>query len=199
MRWVLGAATLLLTGSAGRADLLWYNTTTNRITYWNEGTNFLKGSRTDNTVGCLVQLVWAGFDTTNNVASIFGEGTTGDDVVVGTNWIGRDVLGTDVNGWLNNGTPRPATSSYWYYVRAWSLPAASYSNGWVPNSGSVLYGDSFLLQYSGDGSPPQNTIFNFGGASGFAANLVPIPEPFSLFLFLWGLITFRAVRSRFKR
>ena len=189
---------VILAGHAAYADLLWYTTATNRITYFNGGTNYLKGSRTDYTIGCLVQLIWAGNDLTNNPANLFESGITGDDRVVATNWFGRDILGSDVNGWLNNGTAVPAVSNYWYYVRAWSLPAASYTNGWVPNSSGVLYGDSYLLRYPGDGSPPQNTVFNFGGALGFAADLVPIPEPASLLLLLCGFATWPLARARRK-
>jgi hypothetical protein len=167
-----------------------------RITYSTGGTDYLTGHRTDYTVGCFVQLIWGGNDLTNNIASVFESGVTGDDVVVATNWFGRDVLGPDVNGWLNNGAASPAISNYWYYVRAWSLPASDYTNGWVPQSSGVLYGDSHLYRYPGDGSPPQNVVFNFGGASGFSADLVPIPEPVSILLFLWGMATWQAVRNR---
>ncbi len=181
-------------GAPAQADILWFNASSNRITYASGGTDYLQGHRTDFTAGCFVQLIYAGSNGTIGMASIFGTGVTEDDEVVATAWMGMNVFGVDVDGWLNNSAAAPAVMDQWYFVRAWSAPASDYLNGWVPSLGGVLYGNSTLWQYPGDGIPPADTSFNFGGASGFSTLLTPVPEPGTLALCALGLLAWAARR-----
>lgn len=176
--------------------IIWFNSSSNRITYASGGTDYLQGNRTDFTIGCFVQLINAGQDGLISIASIYGDGITGDDAVIATAWIGMNVFGADVNGWINNSGAASALTTNLYYVRAWDAPASDYSSGLVPSFSGVQYGNSDLWTYPGDGSPPGDTAFNFGGAYGFATTLTPVPEPTVLTLGLAGLVAMMARRRR---
>ncbi len=173
MKRGLTIAILLATAPFARPDIHWFNEDTNRVTYATGGTDYLFGSQTDSTAGCLVQLIYAGPDGTNNPAVPTGDGVTGDDVVADKRWIGANVLQVDRNGYLRYKLT-PGITGGLYYVRAWTAPAAEYGGGLVPTSMTNFYGDSALWSFPGTVVPPgDDDRFNFGGAGGFAANRIP--------------------------
>ncbi len=159
--------------SEAAAGLRWFNTATNRITYESGGTNYLAGSKTDSNIGCFLQLIYAGTNGQINLARGTGDGTTVDDEVTATLWFGKDVIGSDVNGWVNNGIAVPGITNGWYYARAWSAPSPNFAAGLIPIAPSNSYGNSALWQYPGTPVPPgPDDAFNFGGA-GFSTTLIP--------------------------
>lgn len=152
-------------------DFFWKNSETNRITYAGGGTNYLPGVTNDPTVSCFIQLIYAGANNSNDPAVAGGEGTSADDVVVDTAWIGNNGPGTP--GWFaqsffqNDVTGR-------YFARVWSAPALDYSNRLVPTSPTNLYGDSALFVNPLVEPPgPLYPTFDFGGATGFSTTLSP--------------------------
>ncbi len=196
------AALLALVAFSARADvgILWFNAETNRITYGSGGTDYLSGNRLDASLGCFLQLIMTGPDGLINPARDSGDGTTGDDTVIATAWFGMDIFSADRNGWVNNSTVAAATSGAVYYARAWSAPSPDYLNGLVPTSATNRYGDSATWLYPGAGSPPQDQIFNFGGAEGFSTTLQAVPEPGVSCLFAVGTVLFaRRVLKRRER
>ncbi len=184
--WAITVCYVLLPASVD-AGILWYTTATNRISYDSGGTNYLVGSQFDPSAGCFVQLIYAGPNNSNDIAWYEGDGTSNDDVVMATNWFGHNIFLSDRNGWFNNGVAASGITNGYFFVRAWSAASPNYAAGLVPTAPTNRYGDSFLWQYMGDGDPPQNQVFNFGGALGFSTTLAPIPEAPTLAAWLFGI------------
>lgn len=119
--------------------------------------------------GSLIQLIDAGGDWTNNPATYFGDGTTGDDKVV--------QVGAISAGGTFSGDFSGALTNNFYFVRAWSgeLPFQT-SN--VP-SFPALYNDSAIYQYTGYTNLPSpwDITFYFDGASGWATTKTALPAP----------------------
>ncbi len=191
--YVLMAALIPL---IAHADFEWFNTSTNRITA-SDGITPLPGNRTNSSMGVFIQLIYAGADDTIDPAHIWGDGTTGDDEVVETAWMGQFIFDPDRDGWMNPfGVVDDDDTSRYYYVRVWSEPSPNYALGYVPMITVDAYGDSFLWQNPGTVPPGIPDEFNFGGTAGFSTNLQAIPEPRALALVLLGLFTVRLIRRR---
>jgi hypothetical protein len=181
-----------------RADFQWHNTSTNIVAYADSNVG-LAYSRTDSSIGCFVQLIYAGSDNQIDAAVNSGNGVTDDDVVHATSWIGRNAYG-DQSGILPTvGTFTGDTSPGRYYVRLWTAPSPDFANGVVPTSATNFYGNSAL--WANPGSEPGPDEFNFGGAGdvnnvGFHANIAPVPEPGILVLGWLGLVCLRLFGAR---
>lgn len=175
-------------------DFNWFNMTTNMVGYYGSNTG-LAYSRTDSSVGCFVQLIWAGPNNTID-APVFSNvnGAGGDDVVQVWSWFGRGAFG-DQSGVVPTISPNTLTtdSSGYYYVRAWSAPSPDLGAGQIPNNTSNYFGNSVL--WLNPGNEPGPDEFNFGG-NGDANNIgwrltTQIPEPATMGLGILGLISLR--------
>ncbi|HEY8241506.1 MAG TPA: hypothetical protein VIH35_08665, partial [Kiritimatiellia bacterium] len=169
---------LVLAGHAS-ADIAWFNTPTNLVTY-SDGLTPLYGYKGSNDISCFIQLFYAGTDDAIDTAQNTGTGATDDDMLVAWSYIGANLPGspgsTSHYGWVSAGTMTNEIVSEFYYVRVWTAPSADFNNGYVPTDGTNFYGDSALFQaLAGFDSPnpPQN--LNFGSDGGFAATLTAIP------------------------
>lgn len=162
---------LLMHPSMSVADrFTWGNTTTNRVTY--AGGGGLAYSRTDASVGCLAQLIYAGGDGLPNPAVPSGTGVTGDDTVITNSWFGRNAFG-DQSGVVPSQSDVTAVSGQVFYVRSWTAPAADFSSGQVPTSTTNRYVDSDTYVFPGGGTGIEHSVvWNFGG-TGLVANAVP--------------------------
>ncbi len=188
-----------------RADLSWFNTSTN-LAYYADGTTPLFGIKGSNAVSAFVQLIYAGADDTIDPAQYFGTGTTGDDQAVAWSYIGANLPGTAGStshyGRVIGGTYTDTIAGGLYFVRTWTAPSDDFANGIVPGSTLTnLYGNSELVQAMAGfepPNPPQN--FNFGGSAGVISSLTPIPEPaVSVLLGIgWLLLVHRRLRGQRK-
>ena len=170
-RILVAVAAAMAAAAPALADFSWFNSTTSRITYASGGANYLAGQLTDSNVSCFVQLIFAGTNNTNDVAVNSATGTTNDDVVIATSWIGKNpsshqgVKGVDV---------QTNDVSGFYFVRVWTAPSPDFSGGLVPVSPTNLYGDSRLFAANPSCDLPFcETNFDFGGNGGFATTLSP--------------------------
>lgn len=196
MRRILIILLSIFGAGATYADFEWYNTSTNRITAA-DGITPLPGNRTNASMGVFIQLIYAGPDDTIDPANIWGDGTTGDDEVVETAWMGQFIFDPDRDGWMNPfGVVEDDDTSRYYYVRVWSEPSPNYALGYVPMITTDAYGDSFLWQNPGTIPPGLPDEFNFGGTMGFSTSLQAIPEPRALALALLGLLAVRLCNRR---
>lgn len=177
---------LLSVGWAHAVTIDWFNSTAAKV-YYADGVTALNAS-TSGLSGCLLQLVYAGANKSNDPAqaSLETTGVTWDDEVVDVGFF----------GWKTTpGPPTPTTdglmqsprsfdaSAYVngdvFFVRAWTAPAAQLltnapSLTYVPVAQSNRYGDSALFVYTAPATP--NVSFNFGsegGRAGWAAALSP--------------------------
>lgn len=197
----LTAVLALVAAVSAQADFEWFNTTTNRIAY-NDGSTFLAGSFGDSSVGCFLQLIYAGADNAIDPAVASGDGTTDDDVVASTSWIGRSQF-ADNAGYMNPFEFYADDSVGYYYVRAWSAPADDFGAGTIPTASTNFYGDSALFDNTSPSTPPETDSFNFGGAGdgsnvGWTTDtpLAAIPEPSIVALALIGVATLRLYRRK---
>jgi hypothetical protein len=149
-------------------------------------TTALAGSPFDAAVGFFVQLVFAGPDNVIDsipatVPSDFPDGTgaQGDDVVKSVRWIGAGRF-VDTDGKFNAGNPMGDDPAGKYYIRAWSGPSqdAAKTQSDDPSarlplphedvSGLFLWvGESSLVDYPEDSSPPSLVGIDFTATSGF--------------------------------
>lgn len=186
----------LLSASSTFADFTWANTSTNRL-YYNGGSVLLPGNYTDSSIGCFVQLIWAGADNAIDAAVASGTGVTDDDQVHATTWIGGNILGGPA-GRYNGGSTFTTDSNGFYYVRFWTAPSADFANGLVPTSTTNFYGNTAL--WSNPGTEPPGTADQFNNIpnGGISATLTAsaIPEPTIVGLGLIGLMTLRLYRRR---
>ena len=197
---LLIVALLTVSTATSHAYIFWFNSSTNRIA-GSDGVTPLTGSFSDNTVGCFVQLVYAGANNSIDNAINSGTGVTGDDVVVSTGWFGQKVFG-NVQGYMDGDDVYEAAGTY--YVRAWSAPASNYAAGLVPTGESTYYGNSDTFSYSVP-DPEAEVAFNFGGTGdgnniGWSTNMsvAAIPEPGAVMLALIGILSARFFRRHLK-
>lgn len=169
--------------------------------YYANGSTYLDGN-SDSSLGCFVQLIWTGPDNEIDTAYLDGgDGTSmDDDVVVDWRWMGSGLAG-GADGWFSGGDVVDGgniQSDRWYYARAWTAPADSYSAGDIPTSPTNKYGNSPTWQYPK--SDPVRDGFDVTDSSypQFTTSLSPlaIPEPAVLALGLIGLISIRLLRRR---
>lgn len=172
------------------AGINWFNNLP--ITYAN-GTTPLIASIDNASVGCFVQLIYAGANGVIDGAVNSGVGTTVDDTVVAFGFFGQDdIAATDgifpihtvasSSGLVTNGL---------YFARAWSAPSENFSSGLVPTSGTNFYGNSATWSFPGSVPPALDDDFDFTSSGAFATTLSPIPEPAMLGLGIVGLISLR--------
>ncbi|MFH0909469.1 MAG: hypothetical protein V1929_11975 [bacterium] len=154
----MAAALALCLPWTAQATIDWFNTETNLVGYADQTTP-LKGDTFDSTLGCFVQLIWAGPNDLINPAVNQGPGVTGDDQVLAVAFVGQasffPIDGLVIGGNIGN------DSNGFYYVRAWSAPSPDFAGGLVPTSPTNRYGDSTL--WANPGSRPGPDSFNFGG------------------------------------
>ncbi|HPG00086.1 MAG TPA: hypothetical protein PLE77_08445 [Kiritimatiellia bacterium] len=196
MKKVAIVCLIALLSASAYADFDWFNTSTNRL-YYNGGSTPLVGSQSDSSVGCFVQLIWAGTDNTINGAVLSGTGVTGDDQVQATTWVGGTLF-TGPAGRYTGGSTFTADSAGLYYVRFWTAPAFDYAGGLVPTSGTNFYGNTALWSNPGTEPPGTADVFNNIPNGGVSATLTAsaIPEPTIVGLGLIGLLTLRLYRRR---
>lgn len=196
MKKVAIACLIALLSASAYADFEWFNTSTNRL-YYNGGSTLLAGNQTDNTIGCFVQLIWAGADDQIDIAALSGDGTTDDDDVVDTTWVGGGLFGGPAGRYTYPSTVTADNPGY-YYVRFWTAPSADYSSGLIPTSSTNFYGNTALWSNPGTEPPSAADVFNNIPNGGISATLVAsaIPEPTLLGLGLVGLLTLRMYRRR---
>jgi hypothetical protein len=119
----------------------------------------------------LVQLIYCGANGEIDIADQNGDGATGDDVVLGYAWIGKNWFSAgQFQGDTINNTSYADGSQL--YIRAWEAPAASSGSGAVP-TGNTYYGNSQKFTISGflSGNPESfNNTTNFN-------TTIAIPEP----------------------
>ena len=180
-----------------RANIPWFNTSTNRV-YYDDGVTALFGYKGSNDISCFVQLIDAGTNGAIDVAINSGTGANADDTVVAWSYIGENVPGaagsTSAYGRVVASTFTNETAGDLYYVRVWTAPSPDFSNGLVPTDATNFYGNSGLftaLTGFDPPNPPEN--FNFGAAGGFSTTLQAVPEPGTLAL---GLISATCVWLR---
>jgi hypothetical protein len=167
----------LVAGERAFGSFTWLNFDINALKDSTGGQ--LKGS-TDFSQGCFVQLIDAGADQTNSPAVYYGDGTSGDDRVVQTAWIGYGYEGADG---IVSKLFEQAVVNQLYYVRAWSKPSPDFNQGVVPSNGA-LYNDASSRPLSQahlpgscwqyDGSNPE---YQFAGAFGFSTAKTALPAP----------------------
>jgi hypothetical protein len=191
----------VLCATSARADISWFNTSTNRV-YYEDTVTALFGYKGSNEISCFVQLINAGTNGVADQALNSGQGNFIDDTVVAWSYIGENVPGTAGSPSAYGRVVAPNFAGDVvgdeYYVRVWTAPSPDFALGLVPTDGTNFYGDSALFTANSGfepPNPPQN--FNFGGAGGFATTLQAIPEPGTLAL---GLVAASCVwlRRRFR-
>lgn len=194
MKKVAIACLIALLSASVYADFDWANTSTNRL-YYNGGSALLDGNA-DNTIGCFVQLIWAGADGQIDDAVLSGTGVTDDDTVESTTWVGNNVF-LNADG-RYAGSTITADDAGSYYVRFWTAPSANYASGFVPTSSTNYYGNTALWSNPGTEPPGDPDVFNSIPNGGISATLQvsAIPEPTLLGLGLVGLMTLRMYRRR---
>lgn len=190
------ACLIALLSASAYADFNWFNTSTNRL-YYNGGSVLLPGNQTDSSIGCFVQLIWAGADNTIDSAIASGTGVTDDDVVEATTWVGGNIIG-GASGRYTYSTTVTADDPGYYYIRFWTAPSANYASGLVPTSTTNFYGNTALWSNPGTEPPGATDIFNNIPNGGVSATLTAsaIPEPTIVGLGLIGLMTLRLYRRR---
>jgi hypothetical protein len=169
-----------------RADIAWFNTSTNRV-FYNDAVTALFGFKGSNDISCFVQFINAGTNSTIDAASNSGTGASLDDAVVAWSYIGENVPGlagsTSAYGRVVATAFSNEVVGDIYYVRVWTAPSPDFSLGLVPTDSTNFYGNSGLFTANSGfdpPNPPEN--FNFGAAGGFATTLQAIPEPGTLAL-----------------
>ena len=195
MKKVAIVCLIALISASAYADFDWFNTSTNRL-YYNGGSVLVDGDASSS-VGCFVQLIWAGVDNTINGAVLGGTGVTGDDEVHATTWVGNNVF-LNADGRYSSPSTFTADSAGYYYIRFWTAPASDYASGLVPTSGTNFYGNTALWSNPGTEPPGGADAFNSIPNGGISATLTAaaIPEPTIVGLGLIGLMTLRLYRRR---
>ncbi len=149
----------------------------------------------DDTVGSLVQLVYAGLDGIIDAAvgsNVYG--VSNDDTIAAYAWIGRLVppafrpgrfIGPDYDNYRPNGSK--------YYVRTWEGVSRSSGTGQIPLAPS-FYGDSGLFTVTGNTEPPG--FEEFFVTTPFSTTSLVVPEPATFAFFaIAGLFAF--IKRRF--
>ena len=183
------------------ADIEWFHDISEGNPILDEGAVAVVGNTFDSSVGSFLQLIWAGPNGTIQAADGGAtDGAGGDDLVVDTSWIGRNIFGPN-DGFAGAG---PAFTGDLdggvYYVRAWNQASPNFAGGEIPLISS-FYGNSVVtLTNPNDpiGEPPDlPTSFEFApNASGTLQTTIAIPEPTVLALFAIGLIGLRTFRKK---
>ena len=213
-------ASILASSQVAIADFTWGVGENDRI-FESDGTTRLTGSRLDASAGYFVELIFAGANESIDFGPTDGggnylfdpsntSGVYGDDVRVGTAWVGKGTPNIPVPGFADGyffqdiTAPTGGVASNFYYVRAWEAPSADQST--LPihlAAGNINFGVSSLLQDpegdGGTGNPPLPAqSYTFGG---FNTSLVgvAIPEPGTLALFGIGGFALWNVQRRKKK
>lgn len=239
MKTVCASLVIFLMAGAAGADLIWFvdHVDSEHLILGPDDpldphetsfTTALMGDSSDNSLGSMAQLVFAGADNRIDTPSVsIPTGVSGDDEVVSTRWFGAGLppsLGLNENGAFRAGDPwgggldddfEDSTVGFSFYLRVWagvSLDPMEVVNGdrtaRIPtlNPGGFLwYGDSSLFvnlgdDPQGDGGLDDLYQIDFGSLDGgFVANQL-IPEPSSVVLALVGglLVARRMRRSGFE-
>lgn len=171
-----------------------------------DNVNYLTGSRTDPTIGGLVQLIVVGtaYDGLNLGAI---NGCAGDDFVARVAYIGLGTPSVPPPGPSPNGRFSRTADAYLnspgtkFVIRWFDTPAASGTfdvnnpnNAQIPLSGFYNYDDKVGLYYVSTTSATDS--FTMSGAW---TTPRPVPEPGTLALFGLGLVTVVAARRLQKR
>jgi hypothetical protein len=196
---VVGLLILVASGMSAPGALNWFNNLNARITYRSGGTAYLYTSEGDSSTGCFLQLIYTGTSgsTQGSIGNAVNSGTgvTGVNQVVEFSYFGNEQEAPVDSGVFYGATTLESklVTNGWYFVRAWTAPSANFLSGTVPSSLTNFYGNSAQFQYPGQGNPPQNANFNFGGSIGWSTTLSPIaiPEPAVFGLSIIGLISLR--------
>lgn len=176
-------------------DFDWFNTSTNYV-YYGDGTTRVDGDMSDSSVGCFVQLIWAGADNAFSTPINSGNGIPvgSDDQVQGTTWIGANMLGGPSGLYGEAGFA--SDSNGYYIVRFWSAASPDYANGLVPTSSTNRYNQTALWSNPGSEPPASADSFNNLPNGGISLTLQAVPEPAMIALGLVGLVSIRFFRRK---
>ena len=140
--WIGWACISLAT--PGHAQFMWLNS--EPATY--ENGEPLPGEFGNPAASCLVQLIYAGANHTNNPAIPAGLGVTGDDLVVDWGYISEgDDLGESPGIFPGKTASTGLVPNGYYFVRVWSAPSPDITLGLVSTSPTNRYLDSQLWPY----------------------------------------------------
>ena len=190
---VMAVVALLAVPSYGDFD--WFNLASNRV-YYGDGTTLADGDASSS-VGCFVQLIWAGANGTFSTPINSGNGIPGgsDDQVQLTTWLGNNWFGNPDGRYAGSGT-YTADSNGNYVVRFWSAPSPDYGNGLVPTSTTNRYNQTASWANPGNEPPAGADQFNILPGGGISMTLQAVPEPAMIALGLVGLVSLRFFRRR---
>jgi hypothetical protein len=169
-------------------DFTWGNASSNLMLY-GSGAGLAAG--TNSSIGCFVQLIWAGATGGIDDAILSGNGVSGDDEVVATGWVGKGLISNPrPPGRISGGAFTNDNVGY-YYMRFWTAPSDNYTAGTIPLNPSNFYGNT-ALWYNNKVEPPSTPpFFNNIPYGGLAATLQAVPEPAVFGLAVVGLISLR--------
>ena len=191
---VMAVVALLAVPSYGDFD--WFNANSNRV-YYGDGTTFADGNASS-TIGCFIQLIYAGADTVFSTPVNSGTGIPGgsDDQVIIASWIGNNVFGNADGRYSGNGSYTNDVSAGNYIVRFWSAPSPDFGNGLVPTSTTNRYNQT--ASWANPGSEPPATADSFNNLpnGGISLTLQAVPEPAMIALGIVGLVSLRFFRRR---
>ena len=190
---VMAVVALLAVPSYG--DFNWFNTTSNYV-YYGDGTTRVDGDQTQSSIGCFIQLIWAGANGTFDAPINSGNGISGtsDDRVHATSWIGAGIF-TGPSG-LYDQSGFTSDSNGNYIVRFWSAPSPDFGNGLVPTSTTNRYNQTASWPNPGSETPNPPDDFNNLPNGGISLTLQAVPEPAMIALGLVGLVSLRFFRRR---
>ncbi len=112
--------------------------------YKSDGETLVTGHHTDNGLGGFVQLLWLGSDGVYNELTLSGTGTSGDDEVIATSWVGQNtVFLVDPHGWFTGDSVLYETEDKYFIIRFFEEPSPDYAGGLIPLTGHYGISDVF--------------------------------------------------------
>lgn len=101
-----------------------------------------------------VQLVGAGANGAPDPAIPSGQGTSGDDRVFASRWVGAGLVSDRGDQLFASGDAATIPGGEALFVRVWTAPSPSFRDGLSPVDRSVAYADSVVRVFSGGGDAP---------------------------------------------
>jgi hypothetical protein len=183
---VMAVACLALSANG---ELNWFNS--GAIS--NQNGIVLAANKTNYTIGCFAQMIYAGSDGLADSFIASGTGTSDDDVVVATEFAGQKalVVRAGIFPQLSTNSYRGSITDGQFYVRVYNAPNLDFNLGTSASipSAATFYWQSALHSYTFDEEQPLPDNWDFAPTGG--KTLLPIPEPGVFGLGVIGLISLR--------